>query len=301
MSVTPQVQPGTRARQPAQASREMRAFRRRALWRLRLSQGVTYLVAILICLWVLAPIWFIASMALTTPQTVRAYPKGVLPAIPFSFESMRFFLNSAGIIPGIINSIVVAAVTLALSTLIAAPAGYAISRYLFPGRDFFRLSILAVRAFPIVILAIPLAVVFIQLGIFDNVFSLALMHTALTLPTSILVLSSVFASIPYELEETAQVYGCTPLQAFRRVVLPLAVPGIAATAIFTFVMSWNEVFAASILTVRNRTLPAQVLYTLSQSSEPYQFAGAFFMMLPALIFIFIIRRYLFNMWGQITK
>ena len=75
----------------------------------------------------------------------------------------------------------------------------------------------------------------------------------------------------------------------------------AAAAIFTFVMSWNEVFAASILTVRNRTLPAQVLFSLNQSSEPYQFAGAFFMMVPALIFIFFIRRYLFNMWGQVTK
>ena len=252
-------------------------------------------------MWVLIPIWFIASMALTTPEVVRSYPKGVLPFIPFSFETMRFFLSSQGIIPGTINSITVAIITLLLSTIIAAPAGYAISRYFFPGRDFYRLSILAVRAFPVVILAIPLAVVFINFGIYDSVYSLALMHTALTLPTTILVIGSVFASIPYELEEAAQVYGCTPLQAFRTVVLPLVAPGIAAAAIFTFVMSWNEVFAASILTVRNRTLPAQVLSTLSQSSEPYQFAGAFFMMIPAMIFIFVIRRYLFNMWGQISK
>ena len=272
-----------------------------ALRRQRFSRGLVYALAILICLWVLVPIWFIASMAFTTPEYVRAYPKGVLPFIPFSLETMRFFLNSQGIIPGTINSIVVAIITLVLSTLIAAPAGYAISRYLFRGRDVYRLSILAVRAFPVVILAIPLAVVFINFGIYDSVFSLALMHTALTLPTAILVIGSVFASIPYELEEAAQVFGCTPLQAFRTVVLPLVTPGIAAAAVFTFVMSWNEVFAASILTLRNRTLPAQVLSALNQSSEPYQFAGAFFMMIPALIFIFVIRRYLFNMWGQVTK
>jgi multiple sugar transport system permease protein len=192
-------------------------------------------------------------------------------------------------------------ITLALSTLIAAPAGYAVSRFIFPGRDFFRLSILAVRAFPIVILAVPLAVVFINVGIYDSVYSLALMHTALTLPTTILVIGSVFASIPYELEEAAMVFGCTPTNAFRQVVLPLVIPGIAASAIFTFVMSWNEVFAASILTVNNRTLPAQVLFALSNSSEAYQFAGGFFMMVPSLIFMFFIRRYLFNMWGQITK
>lgn len=284
-----------------QASAEMWRERQRALRWQRINRGLGYLLAIVICLWVLVPIWFIASMAFTTPAYVRAYPKGVLPFIPFSLETMRFFLGSSGIIPGTINSIVVALITLVLSTLIAAPAGYAISRYIFRGRDAYRLSILAVRAFPVVILAIPLAVVFINVGIYDSIYSLALMHTALTLPTTILVIGSVFASIPYELEEAAQVFGCTPLRAFRRVVLPLAAPGIAAAAIFTFVMSWNEVFAASILLVRNRTLPAQVLSALNQSSEAYQFAGAFFMMIPALIFIFVIRRYLFNMWGQITK
>ncbi|NUM48052.1 MAG: carbohydrate ABC transporter permease [Anaerolineales bacterium] len=287
--------------QPVTASPEVRAVHRKMLRRRALSRGLTYLVAILIALWFLIPIFFIASMALTTPATVREYPKGVLPFIPFSTETLRFFLNSSGIIPGIINSVLVALTTLVLSTLIAAPAGYAISRFVFRGRDTFRLAILATRAFPIVVLAIPLAVVFINVGIFDSVFSLALMHTALALPTTILVIGSVFASIPYELEEAAQVFGCTPFQAFRYVVLPLVLPGIAAAAIFTFVMSWNEVFAASVLTIQNRTLPAQVLTALSQSSEPYQFAGGFFMLVPSMIFIFFIRRYLFNMWGQVTK
>jgi multiple sugar transport system permease protein len=284
-----------------QASAEVRAIHRQMLRRRLRGRLFTYAVGIAIALWILLPIFFIASMAFTTPQAVRTYPKGVLPFIPFSLETMRFFLNSQGIIPGVRNSITVATITLLLSTLIAAPAGYALSRYIFPGRNFFRLSILAVRAFPIVILAIPLAVVFINLGMFDTTYSLALMHTALTLPTTVLVIGSVFASIPYELEEAAQVFGCTPIQAFRHVVLPLVLPGIAASAIFTFVMSWNEVFAASVLTIQNRTLPAQVLAVLGQSSEPYQFAGGFFMLIPSLIFIFIIRRYLFNMWGQVTK
>ena len=284
-----------------QASEEVLAIHRRMQRRQRLNRAFTYLLGILIALWILIPIWFIASMALTTPEYVRSYPKGVLPFIPFSLSTMEFFLNSEGIVPGIINSVIVAIITLVLSTIIAAPAGYAISRYIFRGRDAYRLSILAVRAFPIVVLAIPIAVAFINLGIYDSVYSLALMHTALTLPTTVLVIGSVFASIPYELEEAAMVFGCTPVQAFRRIVFPLVLPGIAAAAIFTFVMSWNEVFAAIILTIQNRTLPAQVLNTLDQSSEPYQFAGAFFMMVPALIFIFVIRRYLFNMWGQITK
>jgi len=267
----------------------------------KLRRGLAYLVGIVISLWILIPIYFIASMALTTPEVVRSYPKGVLPFIPFSFDTLRFFLGSYGIVRGIVNSVVVALITIVLSTIIAAPAGYAISRYIFKGRDLFRLSILAVRAFPVVVLSIPLAVVFIQLGIYDNIFSLALMHTALVLPTSVLVLSSVFASIPFELEEAAMVFGCTPVQAFRYIVIPLILPGVAASAIFSFVLSWNEVFAASILTIQNRTLPAQVLATLPYSPDPYKFAGSFFMLIPAIIFIFLIRRYLFNMWGQITK
>ncbi len=303
MSESPGVTavPQTTVRKTAVASAEIQAIHRRMMRRQRLNRILTYGLAIVLALWVLVPIYFIASMALTTREEVRAYPKGVLPFIPFSTETLTFFLNSTGIVSGIINSVVVAVITLILSTIIAAPAGYAISRYKFPGREFFRLSILAVRAFPIVILAIPLAVVFINLGIFDSVYSLALMHTALTLPTTILIIGSVFASIPYELEEAAMVFGCTPLQAFRRVVLPLVLPGIAAAAIFTFVMSWNEVFAASVLTIQNRTLPAQVLNALGQSSEPYKFAGGFFMLMPSVIFIFFIRRYLFNMWGQMSK
>ena len=215
-----------------QASAEVRAIHRKMLRRRKISKGFTYLVAILILLWILVPIWFIASMALTTPQNVFAYPKGVLPFIEFSFETMQFFLSSDGIVSGIINSVTVALITLVLSTLIAAPAGYAISRYIFRGRDTYRLSVLMVRAFPIVVLAIPLVVVFINFGIFDSIYSLALMHTALTLPTTILILGSVFASVPYELEEAAKVFGCTPFQAFRQVVFPLVLPGYCGVGDF---------------------------------------------------------------------
>lgn len=285
--------------QPTSAESEQ--LQKQMLRRQQRGRIFTWAVAIAIVLWILVPIFFIFSMAFTTQEAVRSYPKNFLPFTPFSTETMTFFLNSEGVIPGVINSIIVAIITLVLSTIIAAPAGYAIARYIFPGRNIFRLGVLAVRAFPIVVLSIPLAVIFIQLGWFDNIYSLSLMHTALALPTTILVIGSVFASVPYELEEAAQVFGCTPIQAFRHVVLPLVLPGIAASAVFTFVLSWNEVFAASILTLQNRTLPAQVLFALGNSSEAYQFAGGFFMLIPALIFMFFIRRYLFNMWGQVTK
>ena len=274
---------------------QIRAIRAR-----RIKRASVYALATMIALWILIPIWLIFTMAFSTREDVRSYPKQIAP-IPFSTETMDFFLNAEGIIDATQNSIIVAIITLLVSTAIAAPAGYAISRYLFPGRDAFRLSILAVRAFPIVILAVPLAEAFRDWNMYDKVYSVALMHTALTLPTTILVISSVFASVPHELEEAAQVFGCNPAQAFRQIVLPLALPGIAASAIFTFVMSWNEVFAAILLTLENRTLPALILYNLNKSGEPFKFAGGFFMLIPSLIFIFMVRRYLFNMWGQITK
>jgi multiple sugar transport system permease protein len=239
-------------------------------------------------------------MAFSTPTNVRAFPKPLLPN-PVSTETLEFFLSAEGVLRSTLNSVIVAVTTLVISTLIAIPAGYAIARFVFRGRDAIRLGILSVRAFPIVVLAVPIAVTFIQLGIYDNPFSLALMHSALTLPTTVLVVASVFASVPYEYEEAAQVFGCNGIQAFRRIVLPLSIPGIAAAAILTFVLSWNEVFAAMLLTIHNRTLPAQILYSLDKSGDPFKFAGAFFMLLPAMIFIFFIRRYLFNLWGTFNK
>ncbi|MDE0605717.1 MAG: carbohydrate ABC transporter permease [Acidimicrobiaceae bacterium] len=261
----------------------------------------TYLGAGLIVLWILVPLFFLTSMAFTTREAVRSYPKSVLPFIPFSTDTVRFFLDQPGVVDGLWNSLIVAIITLLLSTILAAPAGYAIARYIFPGRDLVRLGILAVRAFPIVVLSIPLAVFFLRAGIFDSLYSLAFMHTALTMPTSVLIIASVFASVPHELEEAGQVFGASALQSFWHIVLPLALPGIAASSIFAFVLSWNEVFAAGVLTLENRTLPALLLVQLQQSSDAYQFAGGFFLMAPSIVFMFFIRNYLFNMWSQVTK
>lgn len=273
---------------------------RRAIRRRQLRRASVYALAIIMAIWILLPIWLIATMAFSTTRNVYEYPKPFVPD-PVSTDSMEFFLDAEGVVDSTLNSVAVAVITLFLSTIIATPAGYAISRFVFRGRDAVRLGILSVRAFPIVILAVPLAVIYLDLGIYDSVWGLALLHTALVLPTSVLVISSVFASVPYELEEAAQIFGCTPIQAFFRVVIPLVLPGIAAAGIFAFVTSWNEVFAAVLLTLQNRTLPAQILFSLDKSQEPFKFAGGFFMLVPSLIFIFFIRRYLFNMWGQITK
>lgn len=118
---------------------------------------------------------------------------------------------------------------------------------------------------------------------------------------AVLVTSSLFLGIPRELEEAAWVFGCSGPGAFRRVVLPLALLGVAATAIFAFVISWNEVFAAAVLTVRHKTLTAFLLSVLSESPLQAQFAGGFLLIVPSVIFIFLVRRYLFAIWGIASR
>ena len=95
--------------------------------------------------------------------------------------------------------------------------------------------------------------------------------------------------------------GCTRGGAFRRIILPLARPGLAAAAIFTFITSWNEVFAASTLTLQNRTLPAYVLTLLEYSPLPFRYAGAFFMLAPALVVILFCRKYLSNTFAHVAR
>jgi multiple sugar transport system permease protein len=259
-----------------------------------------YVAAIVLTAFFVLPIYLIAVAAMSPPAEVSAFPKSLIPR-SISFDTLGYFLSFRGVLPSIVNSIVVAVLTLTLSTVIGTPGGYALARYVFRGRDPFRVLILVSRAFPIAILAVPLAVTFINWNLYDTVVAVALVHTTLALPTTVLITSSIFLAVPIDLEEAAWTLGCTPAGAFLRVVLPLALPGIAAASIFTFVLSWNEVFAASILTVQSHTLPAQVLASLNESSLPYRFAGGFVLILPSLIFIFIIRRYLLNMWGRVVK
>ncbi len=271
-----------------------------AALRRHLGRAFTYVLAIVVALWVLAPIYLLGVAAFSEQNAIYTFPKQFV-ASPFSTDTIAFFLRSTGVSKAITNSVIVALLTLFFTLVIGTPAGYAIARFLFRGRDAFRLLIVSTRAFPIVILSIPLAVSFIEWDVYDSVYSLALMHTALALPFTILTTSSVFASVPRDLEEAATTLGCNQFEAFLRVALPLALPGLAAAMLFTFVLSWNEVFAAVILTVRNRTLPALVLTVLDVSPTPYKFAGGFVMLAPSLVFMFFIRKYLFNLWGRVTK
>ncbi|MDT3379208.1 carbohydrate ABC transporter permease [Labrys neptuniae] len=259
-----------------------------ARWGLRFA-------AIVLCAWVLVPIYLLAVDAFNAPKAVTGWPKQFWPA--FDLTSLAFFWNYAGVTRALVNSLLVAGLTMVLSILIGAPAGYALARFRFRGKGAFRILVLMTRAFPLPLLALPLAVFYLRTGLDDTLLGLALIHTVLALPFAILITSSLFISIPVELEEAAWVFGCSRAQAFVRIVVPLALPGIAASGVFAFVTSWNEVFAASVLTVQNQTLTAFLLTSLDVSPLPLKFAGAFVLIIPALIFLFLVRKYLFSLWG----
>lgn len=250
---------------------------------------------VLLCAWVLVPLYLLLINTLSSPEAVNAFPKSFVPG--FDLGSLEFFAGVEGMLTAMKNSVIVAAMTMVMSILIGAPAGYALSRFDFRGKEVFRLLILLTRAFPLPLLALPLAVLFIRTGLDDSAFGLALVHTTLAIPFAVLITFSLFSGIPVELEEAAWTLGCNRLTAFTKVVLPLILPGITASAIFAFVISWNEVFAAAVLTIENRTLTAFLLQSLGEAPLHLKFAGGFILVVPALIFIFAVRKYLFAMWG----
>ena len=253
-----------------------------------------------LCAWVLVPIYLVALGAFGGRQGVYQWPKTGLPT-GVSIEPFLLFLRSEGVLQSFLNSLGAAGITVVLSIALGAPAGYALARYSFLGKDSYRLLVLLTRAFPLAILALPLTVSFIRLGLYDTVYGVGLIHTVLALPFAALVTQGIFLGVPRELEEAAWIFGCSRVQAFLKIVVPLAMPGIVATAVFAFVISWNEVFAASVLTVRNRTLTAYLLTVLSESPMHYRFAGGLLLILPSVVFIFAVRRYLFAIWGISSK
>ncbi|MFJ9623290.1 carbohydrate ABC transporter permease [Streptomyces sp. NPDC101181] len=253
--------------------------------------------AVAISLFMGVPVYLIGLAAFSTKDALNAFPKSFLP-VDVSTGTIDSFLSSTGIGPAAVNSLMTGLLTVVLSLVIGAPAGYALARFAFRGRDAYQLVLLLTRALPIVVLSIPLAQLFLSTGMYDTVTAVVLIHTALALPTTVLITSSIFVSVPRDVEEAALIFGCTRFGAFRQVVMPLAVPGLAASSVFTFVLSWNEVLGAAITTLDHRTLPAQVLTSLQQSPLAYRFAGGFLLVVPALVFIALMRRYLLNMWGN---
>ena len=258
-----------------------------------------WFAVVMIVIWFLTPIVMIFLAALT-PAEDYYNPHRIIPR-RLTFDHLYKLLFLLDGWKAIITSVEVALVAIGLSFLIGLPAGYAMARYRFKGKNAINLTILLTRSIPLIVVAVPLVVVYMRVGLADTVLGVALAHTAMILPFVVLITSSIFSGISVEYEEAGMIFGLTHFQAFLRITLPLALPGLTASAIYAFIMSWNEVFVASILTLTNRTLPAHILNTAMTSPDYFKFAAGVMMAVPAMIFIFFTRKYLISMWGISLK
>lgn len=204
------------------------------------------------------PFLYLLLTSFKTPLDAIAVPPTVLPGV-WTLENYVSALSRAGVPAALINSVVTAVLSTALSLVLAVPAAYAITRFRTPSGRVFILAALVTRMVPTIAVGAPLIEVMRSLGLTDTSFGLALAHTTISLPLSIWLMASFFEAVPDELGEAAEVDGCTRLQAMVRVVLPVVSGGLAVTAIFAFLASWNEFLFALLLTsVRAQTTPVVI-------------------------------------------
>ena len=194
------------------------------------------------------------------------------------------------------NSLWVSSVTMVATTLVSILAGYSLARFRFAGRQTFLLIFLATQMFPAVLLIAPLLSQWYALGLIDTYQALIYSNFSFTVPFTVWMLVGYFESIPIELEESAMLDGCNRFGALCRVVLPLAAPGVAATAIFAFVASWSELLFAITFTSQTemRTLSAGLLFMVGQYEIQWGqlSAGVIISTVPVAILFTYLQRHL---------
>jgi multiple sugar transport system permease protein len=241
----------------------------------------------------LVPVAWIVFLSLKTPAT----------ATDGSFIPHQWTLSNysdifkAGIFTSALrNSIGIGLISTFLAVALASAAAYAIARLDFPGKTIILAVTLGVALFPQISLVGPLYNLWRQIGLYDTWPGLIIPYMTFALPLSIFVLSSFFREIPWELEQAAQVDGATPFQAFRKVIAPLAMPGIVTTFIIVFIICWNDfVFAISLTsTTAAETVPAAIssFPGVSQFSVPYGdiAAAAVVVTVPVMILVLVFQR-----------
>ncbi|OJX49338.1 carbohydrate ABC transporter permease [Devosia sp. 66-22] len=213
-----------------------------------------------------------------------------------TFDHYIAIWNKEGFLTALRNSLIVGLVVAVVTTFVAAPAAYSLSRFDYRGRNLFSLMILGTQTLPAVAILVPLVVIVRQLGLTNTLTALIFIHLALGLPIAVWMLKGYIDAIPRDLEEAAMVDGTGRFGALVRVVLPLIRPALVAVGTFAFVLSWGEfVIALAIVSKAEvRTLPL----ALQSLFDPYQFswgqvmAGGVVIALPAVILFFIFRKQL---------
>lgn len=242
---------------------------------------------------VLFPIFMLFLTSLKTRGDALSYP----PRLIFTptLENYREIFDLYPFRQYMFNSFIVALGSTVVALVLGSTAAYALSRYRFKGREQISFWILSLRMMPPVVGAIPIFIIMRQLGLLNTVWSLVFAYTTFNIPFAVWLLVSFFKEIPEEIEESAMVDGCSRFTTFIKITLPLASPGLAATAIFTFIFSWNEFLFALIMTGSgSETLPVAITKFIRETGIMWSHmaAAGMVVMVPMIIFILIVQRYL---------
>ena len=247
---------------------------------------------LVVLLYALMPVAWITSLSFKTPDEVadRKFFSG------FSFDNYDVVFSDDTFIAALINSIGIAGIATLISIVLAAMAAYATSRLDFTGKTLILSGALAVAMFPPISIVGSLFDMWRAIGIYDTWIGLIIPYMTFTLPLAIYTLSAFFREIPWELEQAAQVDGATPFQAFRKIIVPLAAPGVFTAAILVFIFAWNDFIFANTLTSTDnaRTVPAALAFFTgaSQFEQPIGAiaAASVVVTIPIIIMVLIFQR-----------
>ncbi len=264
-------------------------------WRTRRWEVLWGIGAFLLLAWVAFPFIFMISTSFKPPTEQLTAPPTVLPENP-TLDNYRSALGQSVFFRYLANSVVVTVGTTVLAITLGAIATFGFTRLRFPGRRSLMVAVVLGQLVPLAAIAVPMYQMASGLGLIDYLPALIVAYLAVTLPVTVWMLRSYLGSIPRELEEAAIIDGCSEWGAFRRIVLPLAAPGIAATASFVFFLIWQEFLFVLIFTTSpdNRTLPVGILDFVGQFETNWGnlMAASILMAIPAVIAFALIQRHL---------
>jgi len=258
--------------------------------RQRIGWGSANVIVVLIAA---IPVLWLVSLSFKDPSTIT---DGSFYPHKWTWDNYSGIFDQPLFTHALVNSIAIALISTFFGVALGAMAAYAIARLNFPGKRLLVASALLIAMFPPISLVNPMFNLWRTLGIFDTWIGLIIPYMTFSLPLSIYTLSAFFREIPWELERAAALDGATPLQAFRRVIIPLAAPGVFTTAILVFLYCWNDfVFAISLTSTNNaRTVPAALAFFTgaSQFEQPTGSiaAAAVVITIPVVIVVLLFQR-----------
>ncbi|WP_200962077.1 carbohydrate ABC transporter permease [Mycobacterium sp. Root265] len=250
-------------------------------------------INVIVVLYALFPVLWILSLSLKSSSTVK---DGKLIPAEITFENYKAIFEGNIFTSALVNSIGIGLITTVIAVVIGGMAAYAIARLAFPGKKVLVGVALLIAMFPQISLVTPIFNIERRLGLFDTWPGLIIPYITFALPLAIYTMSAFFKEIPWDLEKAAKMDGATPGQAFRKVIAPLAAPGIVTAGILVFIFAWNDLLLALSLTATERAITAPVAIAnftgSSQFEEPTGSiaAGAMVITVPIIIFVLIFQR-----------